>query len=57
MADPAPRGGGRGASAAKIYSPHRLLPISKISWTHAEASHAEAPLRRPASYMYHIGPG
>lgn len=50
MADLAARGGGRGAGAAKIYSPHRLLLISKISWTHAEASHAEAPLRRPASY-------
>lgn len=48
MADLAPRGRGRGAGATKIYSPHRLLLISKISWTHAEASHA--PLRCPASY-------
>lgn len=50
MADLAPRSGGRRAGAAKIYSPHRLLLISKISWTHAEVSHAEAPLRRPASH-------
>lgn len=49
MADLAPRGGGGGAGAAKIYSPHRLLLIWKISCTHAEASHAEARLRRPAS--------
>lgn len=38
VADLAPRGGGRGAGAAKIYSPRRRLLISKISRTHAEAA-------------------
>lgn len=42
MADLALRGGGRGAGAAKIYTPPRLLLISQISWTHAEASRGSA---------------
>lgn len=47
-ADLAPRGGGRGAGAAKIYSPHPPATSSFLRYLGHTRRRAEAPLRRPA---------